>query len=118
MTRRNKFGAVPTWCDGIRFASAKEAARYGELKLLERAGEITDLELQPVFRFGTDANPVRIRSKGFPNGRRASYIADFRYYDRREARVIVEDTKGLDTPLSRFKRALVEWQFNIEVVIL
>jgi len=115
---RHKYQAQPTTVDGIRFASKKEARRYSELKLLERAGEIRDLELQPRYPMGTDADPVLIRSKGYPNGRRVTYVADFRYYDTREARVIVEDTKGVDTPASRIKRAFVEWQYRIEVVIL
>ena len=88
------------------------------MKLLERSGAILDLELQPRYPLGTDAEPVLIRSKGYPNGRRVCYVADFRYYDTREARVIVEDTKGFDTPAARLKRAFTEWQYKIEVVVL
>ena len=46
---RNKYGAKPTIVDGTRFDSTKEANRYGELRLLEKAGAITNLELQPKF---------------------------------------------------------------------
>lgn len=35
--------------DGIVFDSKKEARRYGELSMLQRAGEISDLELQKEF---------------------------------------------------------------------
>jgi hypothetical protein len=45
----NKYRNIKTIVDGITFASKKEAKRYSELKLLERAGMITDLELQPAF---------------------------------------------------------------------
>lgn len=41
----SKYHAQPTLVDGIRFASRKEAARYRELCLLERAGEIQGLQL-------------------------------------------------------------------------
>ena len=45
----NKYKAKPLTVDGIRFASQREGSRYRELKLLEKAGQITGLELQPVF---------------------------------------------------------------------
>ena len=47
--QRPKYRAVPTVIDGIRFASKAEARRYGELRLLEQAGEIRDLVRQPRF---------------------------------------------------------------------
>lgn len=51
MIKRNahKFNAVKTVIDGHTFASKAEAARYAELKLLRRAGEIFELELQPKY---------------------------------------------------------------------
>ena len=45
----NKYHAKPTFVDGRRFASRKEAARYCELRLLERAGKIQDLTTQVPF---------------------------------------------------------------------
>ncbi|MBN1114444.1 MAG: DUF1064 domain-containing protein, partial [Oligoflexia bacterium] len=47
--RKNKYKNVKTTVDGITFDSKKEADRYSELKLLERAGKIKDLILQPKF---------------------------------------------------------------------
>jgi hypothetical protein len=67
--RKSKYAAIPTIVDGIRFASKKEARRYTELKLLERAGEITCLELQPKF-------PCVVNGKKV-----CTYIADFAYLD-------------------------------------
>lgn len=90
----SKFRAIPTYVDGIRFASKKEAARYNELKLLERAGEISRLELQP--RFDITVNGVKC---GF-------YKADYRYFQGNAWRV--EDCKGFRTPLYKFKKKLVE----------
>jgi hypothetical protein len=98
-----KYRAQPTEVDGHRFASKREAARYRELRLLERAGKIVNLELQPKF-------PVVI------NGRKiCTYIADFRYVDlERAARggeasaQVTEDVKGVRTPLFIVKRKLVE----------
>ena len=41
--RPQKYGAEPVVVEGIRFDSTVEAARWGELLLRERAGEITHL---------------------------------------------------------------------------
>ena len=114
----HKYNAKRCEADGFKFASMKEARRYGELKLLLKAGWITDLELQPRFYLGTADDPVLMRSNGFPKGRRACYVADFKYYDTALKREIVEDVKGFDTATSRLKRALVEWQYKIRVEIL
>lgn len=94
MTPRNKYGAKRTTVDGIEFASAAEAKRYSELKLLERGGYIRNLELQPVY-------PVVIEGKTV-----CKYIADFRYFEG--CCRVVEDVKGAQTPIFRLKRKLVE----------
>jgi len=139
--RASKFGAKPTYVDGIRFASKKEARRYEALKLLERAGVIRDLERQPRFPIVINGEPVKIRSHGSPNGRAVYYVADFRYFDTRENARIVEDVKGIpkprpqlptadprlpskppgmgsDTDVARLKRALVESIYGIRVRII
>ena len=113
-----KYRAKPMVVDGIRFASKKEAGRYGELKLLCLAGEIGKVTLQPKYLLGTDDKPVLLRSSRYPNGRRASYLADFRYTDLRNMSVVVEDVKGMDTPLSKLKRAVVEAQYGITIVLV
>lgn len=101
--RPNKYGAVRTTVDGKRFASGKEAARYGQLVLAEKAGEIRDLECQPRY-------PLVV------NGRRvADYIADFAYRDREGLRV-VEDVKGVRTAVYRLKVKLMRACYEIEVL--
>lgn len=85
---------------------------------MERAGEIRELILQPKFQLGTDDRPVLIRSAGYPNGRRAVYIADFAYIDKRDGQTVVEDVKGMDTRVSRLKRAVVEAQYSIRIAII
>src|SRR5512146_2591052 len=89
---RSKYHAKPEIVDGIRFASRKEAKRYGELKLLERGRRIFDLVLQP--RFPLDVQGQHI----------CTYIGDFRYQEG--AKVICEDTKGFRTPEYKLKRKL------------
>ena len=101
--RRHKYGARPTTVDGIRFASQKEAGRYRELRLLEKAGEIMALELQP--SFDLTVRGVRI----------ARYVADFQYY-RPDGELVTEDVKGVRTPVYRLKKKHVEAQYGIRVV--
>ena len=90
----SKYHSRKTAVDGIVFDSAKEARRYVELKLLERAGKIRDLKLQPEF----------VLQPGFrKNGktyRQIAYKADF-----------IEDVKGLKTPVYCLKRKLYEYKY-------
>ena len=105
----NKYHNVITECDGIKFRSAKEANRYKELKLLLRAGEITELELQPVFVLEPscvlDGRKQRCRT----------YTADFRYTDKNGV-VTTEDCKGMRTKDYRYKRHCMKTHFNIDVL--
>lgn len=102
--RRHKYGAKKTELDGIKFDSKKEAARYRELKLLERAGEIRDLrlqvpyELQPKFR------------KAGKTWRSVTYVADF-VYQTKDGREVIEDVKGMRTDVYRLKRKLFEYKY-------
>lgn len=100
--KRHKYGAVPQTIDGLRFASSKEARRYAELKLLERAGEISDLQLQP--RYPLTLNGALI----------CTYVADFAYHDKSGGRV-TEDAKGYRTPVYRLKRKMFAAQYGYEI---
>ena len=117
---KHKYGAQPTVVDNIRFASKKEAARYGELKLLEKAGQIEELEIQPEFPLMAALTTGRIRgalratTHQYPVLGR--YIGDFRYHDLTNQRWIVEDVKGFKTPLYRWKKRHVEAQYGITIV--
>lgn len=103
MKYRNK----KTEIDGILFDSKKEAARYAELKLLEKAGEIKDLELQPKFE-------LMPKQKGkYRNERNCVYIADFSYFENGEK--IVEDVKGKKTRDYIIKRKLMLEKYGISV---
>jgi len=102
--------------DGIKFDSKAEARRYTELDLLQKAGEIKNLELQPRFELACGDRPIRIRNKhGHP--RRTFYTSDFRYVDK-SGETIIEDVKGYDTPISRLRRAIVEAQYDIRISIV
>jgi hypothetical protein len=80
-----KYRNVPTEIDGIKFASKREAKRYCELKLLEKAGEIKDLRLQP--RYPLTVNGLHV----------CTYVADFEYSWTALPSTVTEDAKGVRT---------------------
>lgn len=96
--RRAKYNNKKTTVDGIEFDSKAEARRYGELKLLLRAGAIEDLVLQPVFEIipAVRWNRKLLRAK--------KYRADFQYQIRATGRIVVEDVKGVRTAEYILKR--------------
>lgn len=104
----NKYHAKAITVDGERFDSYAEYQRWQELKLLEKAGQIRDLarQVRIQLRAGNDNRPIKIRSGRYPNGRATVYVADFAYFEGNA--LVYEDKKGMDTPLSRLKRAIVE----------
>lgn len=102
--KKSKYGAVKTEIDGIMFDSKHEAKRYQELRLLEQTGEITNLRLQvPYILFPKNKH-----------GRALKYIADFTYNDG-NGQLIVEDAKGVKTPVYRLKRRLMAELKGIEI---
>ena len=102
--RGNKYRAIKTVVDGIKFDSKAEATRYCLLKRDEKLGIIFDLELQPAF-------PVVVEGKKI-----CTYKADFSYIDNGVR--VVEDVKSPITakhPVYRIKKKLVEAIYNIEI---
>ena len=104
-----KYHNIKTEIDGIKFDSKKEGSRYKELKMLERAGVIRDLCLQPSF----------LLLPGFKkNGytfRKTEYIADFKYFDIEKGKWVVEDVKSEITrkdKVYRLKKKLFEYKYK------
>lgn len=102
--RANKFKNVWTEVDGIKFQSKAEAKRYSQLKLLEMAGEIEGLKLQPRF-------PIHLNGKLICN-----VVGDFYYTTMRD--LVCEDVKGMDTPISKLKRKLFHAQYGYEITVI
>lgn len=101
--KKSKYGAVKTEIDGIVFDSKHEAARYQELRLLERAGEINNLRFQVPY--------ILIDKSKY--GRSIKYVADFVY--ERNGDQIVEDAKGARTPVYRLKKRMMAERYGIEI---
>lgn len=108
---RSKYhNAVTFTSDGIRHDSEKEATRWCELKLLQRAGEISNLERQVEYTLIPDQRDER----GRIIERKVAYIADFRYRDKSGA-VVVEDVKGMRTEKYIIKRKLMLYIHGIRI---
>ena len=112
--------------DGIEFDSAKEARRWSELKLLEKAGEISDLRRQVKFVLiesqYEESSEVyqRGKNKGKPKRGKlleheCSYVADFVYIDEKTGKTVVEDTKGFRTKDYIIKRKLLLERYKIRI---
>ena len=106
-----KYRNVKTTLDGISFDSRKEANRYAELRILEKAGLIQNLQMQVKYVFipeqrETDTLGAR---GGVHKGRliekECAYIADFVYEE--DGKTVVEDTKGFRTKDYIIKRKLM-----------
>lgn len=108
-----KYRAKPVDRNGKRFASRREADRYDELRLMERAGLIGQLKCQVPFELAPGVKLDGDKRKRPP----VRYVADFTYVDH-DAGIVVEDTKGFDTPMSRLKRHLMATQRGIMVRIV
>ena len=100
MRNYSKDRAKKTIIDGIKFDSKREADRYCELKLLEKAKEIRNLELQPRFLLQD-----KFKDKMGTTHRKIEYVADFMYIDKDDKK-IVEDVKGMMTDVYKLKKKL------------
>ena len=107
---KNKFSAKRTELDGIPFASRREARRWAELCLLEKAGKIANLRRQvPLLLEGRDG-PLLTRT-----GRRMRLTVDFAYTDVATGRTVYEDAKGVPTRDYEVRRAVAAAQ-GVEVI--
>lgn len=109
--RYAKYGNRKAYAAGQEFDSKKEACRYAELLILEKAGVITDLQKQVKFvLIPTQREPDTIGARGgIHKGKllekECSYVADFVY--KQDGEIIVEDTKGFRTTEYIIKRKLM-----------
>jgi hypothetical protein len=136
-----KYGNKKVVIDGIEFDSKKEARRYRELKLLEKAGEIKDLQMQVKYILipaQREPDTVGVRGgikKGKHIEKECAYVADFVYQEKIKSTVdfidchdtvvmshtetdwqtVVEDTKGFRTKDYIIKRKLMLYIHGIKI---
>lgn len=97
--------------DGYVYDSKHEYHRYAELLLLQKAGEISNLQRQvkyPLIPHQRDGDTGKIIERG------VDYIADFVYRDA-DGNTVVEDAKGARTKEYIIKRKLMLYVYNIRV---
>ena len=107
----NKYHNKRTMVDGIEFQSKREAERWCELKLLERAGLITDLFRQ----FPIKLIPAQKDENGKVIERAVGYVADFVYKDTATGKTIYEDVKGVRTKEYLLKRKMCLYFHGIRI---
>lgn len=111
--KRNKYGARKKEVDGHVFASSREAARYIELKAMQAAGAISVLELQPRYTLQEAMTWMGKRI------RKMEYVADFAYRIPGKGVAVVEDVKGVQTPVFNLKAKLFRARYphlRLEIV--
>ena len=102
--KKSKYGAKKCEYDGIKFDSQKERDRYIELKLLEKGGAITNLQLQV---------PFVLQDSFEFNGKKIlpiKYIADFTYWANGE--LVIEDVKGKKTDVYELKKKMFMYRYK------
>ena len=111
--RRGKYNARKTKIDDYTFDSKAEARRYRALKLMQRSGAILHLAVHPKYMLQMpflDNAGAKIRA--------ITYTGDFEYVEEPDARMVVEDVKGVETAVFKikakmFKRIYPEYDFRI-----
>lgn len=104
--KRSKYGAKKTTIGDLKFDSKKESTRYCELDILQKAGKISELELQKTYKLTVNDQLI------------CKYVADFEYLDHATGQYITEDAKGGSatiTPAFRIKAKLMKAIYGIEV---
>lgn len=103
----NKYHAVKIKEKGKTFDSKKEARRYSDLLLLQKAGEIKELEcqrtfiIQPEFQFENNGKLEKVRA--------ITYVADFVYIEKGKLTLTIEDAKGIQTDVFKLKWKMMKY---------
>jgi len=106
---RHKYGVGPKHLRtvaGIVFDSIGEAERWKELTLLQTAGKIEGLQCQVSFDIVVVATGLLPPDGAYRHEKVCTYVADFTY--RENGRTVVEDCKGVRTPVYKLKKKLLE----------
>lgn len=117
--KSSKYGNKKIVVDGNTFDSKKEAKRYQELSLLEKAGAICNLQRQVKYTLiPTQREPDVIGKRGgIKKGnvieKECAYYADFVYEEN--GQTVVEDTKGMRTTDYVIKRKLMLHIWGIKI---
>ena len=115
-----KYGNRKVTFEGQTFDSKRECQRWQELRLLEKAGKISDLqrqvrfELIPEQRLADTTGPKGGRRRGKVLEKAVYYVADFTYYDENN-KFVMEDAKGHRTREYIIKRKIMLARYGIQI---
>ncbi|WP_336951211.1 DUF1064 domain-containing protein [Acinetobacter sp. AS167] len=108
--KKPKYGNHKVVIDGEKVADSKhEYRRLNDLIVLQRAGEIKDLQTQVRYKLIPAQKICGVKVRG------TDYVADFAYWTS-EGQFVCEDAKGHKTPDYIIKRKLMKMIHNIDVV--
>lgn len=120
----SKYHNEPVTVDGVRYDSKNEMRRFNFLKLMEKAGEISNLRYHVKFELIpqiTKEEIVHLKTKDKVVTKVVQsaryYEADFVYINKK-GEEIVEDFKGQETDLFKFKAALFFYIYNKPITIV
>lgn len=100
----SKYNNIKTVVDGIKFDSKREAFYYLYYKKLQDSRVIKNLQLQTKLEFNIDGKRI------------FTYKPDFEFDDEYGHHYI--DVKGMETPVFRLKKKLIEAKYKIEIEIV
>lgn len=100
----NKYNNIKTVVDGIKFDSKREAFYYLYYKRLQESKVINNLKLQTSIKFDIDGKHI------------FTFKPDFEYDDEYGHHYI--DVKGVETPVFRLKKKLIEAKYKIIIEIV
>ena len=118
LAKGGRYGNVnKIWEDGIRFDSKREYLRYLDLRLLEKAGEISELKVHPKYPITIGGVDIMVSSNQHNKwDRHLTYEADFSYLTKAPfGDRVIEDVKmqsGHRTGIYKLKRALMRAMGN------
>jgi hypothetical protein len=105
--QQTKFRNVRVEVNGRKFDSKLEASRWQELEQMQQLGAIRNLRPQVPFALVADGGALV-----------GTYVADYVYEDAKTGQQIVEDAKGMETPLFRWKARHFKAQYKFEITVI
>jgi len=114
--KKSKYGNTKTVIDNITFDSKREANYYNTLKLLKRAGEVLQIDLQPEFPYNMYCTVPGINDGSRVYAKQYKYVADFRVFYK-DGHIEIIDTKGFSTAEFKRKQKIVEKIYGIKILL-
>lgn len=108
----SKYRNKPCQVGAEKYRSQRERDRHQALLMMQRTGRIADLKREVPYELAPGVKIIGEKRKR-PAVR---YVADFLYRDMRTGSLVIEDAKGVQTPLYRLKKHLMKTVHGIDVV--